>query len=366
MTTSPATDRESVKQAFLDEAGWGDAKREKLGEDASTRSYERLWRGDETAILMNAPPAAEGKPCGETASQQERVLAGWNGRTRLAACRVDAFVGVGEHLTELGLSAPRIYAFDVDQGLCLLEDLGDAIYAREIENGADEAELYLAAIEALARVHNSDAPDEVIAGDYTWPILVYDKLALTTGADLFPKWYPGYDASVKFSGGLARDFDDMVGELSAHLESLPRVLMLRDYHAENLLWLPERDGLRKVGILDYQDAVRGPAAWDIAMFIQDARRDVSPAVGDMVFERYLDLTGHPEESFKRDYAIAGAINALRIVGVFARLIGRDKKDRYEAFLPRERQHLKDSLQHPALADLRKILETAAPFLKSET
>ena len=105
--------------------------------------------------------------------------------------------------------------------------------------------------------------------------------------------------------------------------------------------------------------------FDLAMFIQDARRDVSPEVGDMVFQRYLELTGHEEESFRRDYAIAGAINALRIVGVFARLVGRDGKDRYEAFMPREWGHLKDSLAHPALKDLRTILETAAPFLKSE-
>ena len=363
MSTSPQTERDKQIVEFLERIGWGDAFRAPLGEDASTRRYERLRRGDDKAILMDAPPAAESKPCGPDASEKDRVLAGWNGRTRLAACRVDAFVGIDEHLKSLGLSAPDIYAYDVETGLCLLEDLGDAIFARELEKGASEEELYTAAIDALAHVHNTATPTIVSAGEFIWPILEYDRLALTTGADLFPKWYPKYAEGVNFSGKLARAFDDTIAEMSEHLASLPKILMLRDYHAENLLWLPERDGLAKVGILDFQDAVQGPAAWDLVMFLQDARRDVSPEIVDLIYKRYLDLTGHDDESFSRDYAMSGAINALRIIGVFARLIWRDGKPRYEAFLPREWGHLRTSLAHPALADLTAILEEAAPQLK---
>lgn len=365
MSTSLPPERDRAIAAFLKEAGWGDGVRASLGEDASTRRYERVTRGDETAILMDAPPAAESQPCDEHASIQDRIRAGWNGRTRLAACRVDAFVGIGNHLQSLGLSAPNVMAFDVEQGFCLLEDLGDSIYAREIERGADEETLYLTAVEALAHVHNAPTPVRVTAGDYSWPILTYDELALTTGAGLFPKWYPGYDSSVQFSGSTARDFEDVVEGLSRHLATLSGTLMLRDYHAENLLWLPERDGLQRVGILDYQDAVSGPAAWDLAMFLQDARRDVTPDVRDKAFNRYLDLTGIEEETFRRDYAIAGAINALRIIGVFARLIGRDKKPRYAAFLPREWGHLKTNLKNPALGELRSVLTHAAPSQLSE-
>ncbi len=363
MTSSTGSDRNAAINAFLAEAGWGGGERRSLGEDASTRRYERVYQGSDVAVLMDAPPAAEGKPCGPDASTQERILAGWNGRTRLAACRVDAFVGVGEHLRSLGLSAPEVIAFDVEQGFALLEDLGDTIYKTEIENGASERELYLAATAALAHVHNAPAREIVSAAEWRWPILEYDTLALTTGADLFPKWYPAYDKGVKFSGSLQLEFDGIIRALSDYLASLPQVLMLRDYHAENLLWLPERDGLKKVGILDYQDAVRGPAAWDLAMFIQDARRDVSPAVAREVFRGYLALTGNEEESFKRDFDIAGAINALRIIGVFARLVRRDNKPKYEAFLPREWGHLKSSLQNPALKDLKRVLEIAAPQLK---
>lgn len=357
---STQTDREAAIRDFLIDAEWGDAHRESLGEDASTRSYERLSLGSETAILMNAPPAAEGRICGRDASVTERVLAGWNGRSRLAACRVDAFVGIAQHLERLGLASPHIIAFDVEQGLCLLEDLGEGIYARELEKGADELQLYTAAVEALAHVHRAPVPDSVMAVDYEWPILPFDTLALTTGADLFPKWYPNFDERVRFKGAIARDFADLVSDHSEHLASLPKVFMLRDYHAENLLWLPDRSGLQRVGILDFQDAVAGPAAWDLAMFLQDARRDVSPDIQEATLHRYLDLTGHDDQTFRKDYAIAGAINALRIIGVFARLISRDGKPRYRDFLPREWGHLNDNLKNPVLADLRRILETAAP------
>ncbi|MFC6198396.1 aminoglycoside phosphotransferase family protein [Ponticaulis profundi] len=354
------SEREAARVAFLRRVGWGDAERISLGEDASTRRYERLKRGDNIAIFMDAPPAAEGKPCGPDATEHDRVLAGWNARTRLAACRVDAFVGVGQFLNKLNLSAPEVYVFDVEEGFAILEDLGDGIFARELEKGADERTLYLAAIDCLAEVHNQQAPTEVKAEEWVWPIQSYDRLAMSTGADLFPKWYPALDSTVKFNGSLARDFAEVSEALCEHLALLPQVFMLRDYHAENLVWLPERDGLAKVGILDFQDAVRGPAAWDIAMFVQDARRDVSPQVQMDVVRRYLDRTGMSETMFARDLAIAGAINALRILGVFARLITRDNKPRYGAFLQREWHHLLSCLRDPVLEDLYFVLSRAVP------
>lgn len=357
------TDRESARVHFLNVAGWGGATRVSLGQDASTRSYERLHLNGQSAVFMDAPLAAESMPCGADASLHDRIMAGWNGRARLAACRVDAFVGIAGHLRNLGLTAPQVYSFDVEQGFALLEDLGDAVYAREIEKGADEKELYLAATDSLAAIHNRPAPEMVPAGSYSWPVLKYDRLALTTGADLFPKWYPAYDHRVKLPGGLARDLGDEIGRICDHLESLPQVLMVRDYHAENLIWLPEREGLAKVGILDFQDAVRGPAAWDMAMFVQDARRDVSPDVQQMVVQRYVSQTGYDEAAFLRELAMAGAVNALRILGVFARLITRDGKPRYGAFMEREWGHLEDCLAHPTLAPLRGILAEAVPHRK---
>lgn len=360
MSTLDNAEREEARVKFLTRSGWGNADRISMGQDASTRSYQRLSFGGQKAVFMDAPPASEGKPCGADATPYDRIMAGWNGRARLAACRVDAFVGIANHLSGLGLSVPKVYAYDVDEGFAILEDLGDGVYAREIEKGANEGELYLAAVEALAHIHNSPAPEEVRAGKHVWPILEYDRLAMTTGAELFPLWYPKLDDGVSFPGGHARDFDDLCAEISEHVAGLPRVLMMRDYHAENLLWLPEREGLAKVGILDFQDAVRGPAAWDMTMFVHDARRDVSPEVAEAVVRRYLDLTGYQEADFLEDLALAGTINALRILGVFARLIYRDGKPRYRDFLEREWKHLEDCLHHPALADMKWIMAEAVP------
>ncbi len=357
------TEREQARADFLSGAGWGEAELISMGQDASTRSYMRLAGPMGNAILMDAPPSSESAPCGPDASEYDRIIAGWNARTRLAACRVDAFVGVAEHLRALDLSAPTIIAYDVEQGFAIIEDLGNGVFAREIEAGQDERELYLVAIDALAKIHNTPAPETVTAGSWVWPILAYDRLAMTTGADLFPKWYPAYDTSVRFSGDLARHYDDIIAGLSDHLASLPKVLMMRDYHAENLLWMPERDGLAKVGILDFQDAVRGPAAWDIAMFVQDARRDVSPELQQEVVQRYVQLAGLKEDDFYRDLAIAGAVNALRILGVFARLITRDGKPRYEQFMEREWGHLEDCFVHPALAELKAVMAQAVPGRK---
>ncbi|MAK61180.1 MAG: aminoglycoside phosphotransferase [Ponticaulis sp.] len=365
MNTLTDPDRSAEILDFLSQAGLSDVRSDPINQDASTRRYERLIKDDKSYILMDAPPANEEQPCGPDASERDRILAGWNGRTRLAASRVDAFVGIGEHLRSIGLSAPEVLAFDVERGLCLLEDLGNRVFAREIEQGLDERSIYRPAADALIRAHLSPTPHTVTAGDYIWPILDYDRLALTTGADLFPKWYPAFDERVRFSGDLAAQYDDVIATLSEHLTRLPKVLLLRDYHAENLIWLPERSDVQRVGILDFQDAVRGPAAWDLAMFLQDARRDVSPDLQAELIDHYLAETGYDSADFGRDYAIAGAVNALRIIGVFARLISRDGKPRYNDFLPREWGHLKQNLQHEALADLRRILETAAPFLKSE-
>src|SRR5215468_8620412 len=130
----------------------------------------------------------------------------------------------------------------------------------------------------------------------------------------------------------------------------PRAFTIRDYHAENLLWLPQRSGLRRVGLLDFQDAVRGWRAWDFAMLLHDARRDVSPAAGEAAISAYLDATGADEAEFRRELAVLGAINAMRILGIFSRLAGRDGKQRYLAFMPREWRHLAQTLKHPALAE----------------
>jgi hypothetical protein len=144
----------------------------------------------------------------------------------------------------------------------------------------------------------------------------------------------------------------------------PRALTIRDYHAENLLWLPEREGLQRVGLLDFQDAVRGWRAWDFSMLLHDARRDVSAAAAEAALRAYLDETGANEAEFRRELCVLGAINTMRILGIFARLAARDGKQRYLSFMPREWGHLSRTLAHPALADARAFVqEVARPYLE---
>jgi N-acetylmuramate 1-kinase len=137
------------------------------------------------------------------------------------------------------------------------------------------------------------------------------------------------------------------------------VLTIRDYHAENLLWLPARSGLKRVGLLDFQDAVRGWRAWDFAMLLQDARRDVSPAAAEAALQKYFAITGAPEAPFREELAILGALNALRILGIFSRLVSRDGKQRYREFMPREWGHLAKGLSHPALAEMKAFVSDVA-------
>ncbi len=355
-------DREAIKTALIEAAGFGDATREALPGDASTRRYERLTRPNgETAILMDAPPQAESKPCPPTASPDERRAAGYNAMARLAAGRVDAFAATAQFLTARGLSAPQILALNADQGLAVTEDLGEGVYARLIEQGADERELYFAAIDALARLHETPPPTVLEVAGGGWPLLAYDDLAMKTGADLFVEWFPKFDARVVLDDAAMEAWENLWAPIRAHAEREAKAFAHRDYHAENLLWLPEREGAARVGMVDFQDAVLAHPSWDLHSLLQDARRDVSAELEAAALDRYLAQRPEVErESFLNDYAALAALNEARILGVFARLIVRDHKPRYEIFMPRLWRNLTRNMQRPALAELMAWVERNVP------
>lgn len=357
-------DRSEALQRLLAETGFEGAQRNPLPGDASTRRYERLVRDGRRAMLMDAPRSAESAPCPPGATPAERRQLGWNATSRLAASRVEAFVAVAAYLEGLGLAPPQIYGADCEAGYAVIEDLGDSLYARVIPEGADEITLYQEAARALAHVHRAQAPSRLEGvGGASWPILEFDALALEVNADLFVEWLPRA-AEVRIDDKARARWEQVRDSLIVKALGFPRALTIRDYHAENLLWLPEREGLKRVGLLDFQDAVRGWRAWDFAMLLHDARRDVSPAARDAAIRAYLDATGASDTDFQRELAVLGAINAMRILGIFARLAGRDGKQRYLAFMPREWGHLARTLEHPALADARDFVESVArPYLE---
>ncbi len=340
--------------------GWARARRVPLGEDASTRRYIRLHREDgATALLMDAP-RVESDPCPPDADAATRARMGWNAMTRLAASRVEAFALISRHLRSLGLSAPEVYYFDPAAGFALIEDFGDSReFARLIERGeAAEVPLYKAAAERLATLHKASIPKQLSMDAVIWPILDFDAVALGANADLYADWLPAEIGQGPLEGKVRQRWEAERDALIAQAGAFPRSFTLRDYHAENLLWLPQGD----VGLLDFQDAVVGWDAWDLAMLTQDARRYVSDEAAETAITTFLDLTGQERRAFDERLAVIGALNALRIAGVFSRLQHRDGKPRYGAFQPRQLQLLAHNLSHPSLAGMAAFVRYTTPFV----
>jgi aminoglycoside/choline kinase family phosphotransferase len=357
------TVREEQKRAFLKAAGLADAAREPLPGDASTRRYERLrLPTGRTLMLMDAPPSVESPVCDPAWTEADRLKAGWNAMARLAAGRVDAFAATAAFLREQGLSAPAIEALDAGQGLAVIEDFGEGVFARLMEQGQDQAELYFAAMDAQARLHEASPPAVLSADGLSWPLLAYDAVALKAGADLFVEWMPKLSPALDFGAEARAEWDGLWTGIAKRGEAGAAVFAHRDFHAENLLWLPERSAAARVGMIDFQDAVLAHPSWDLHSLLQDARRDVSPELERAALDRYFGhRPGLDREAFMADYAALATLNEARILGVFARLIVRDGKPRYRQFMPRLWDHLQRNLQNPALADLKRWFDRHVPI-----
>lgn len=355
-------DREALKAEFLARAGLGAARREPLSGDASTRAYERLHLTDGASLIfMDQPPAAETAPCPPDATPAERAALGYNAMARLAAGRVEAFIACAGYLKSRGLSAPEIVAADASAGLAVLEDLGDDLYARLIEAGADEGPLYDAAIDASSVLHAEPPPAVLSASGCEWPLLDYDETALKTASDLLVEWLPKFNSALVLSAEAVAEWDAIWGPIRARGAAGASVFCHRDYHAENLIWLPRREGPARVGLLDFQDAVRAHRVWDLSMLLHDARRDVSAAREAASLNRYFALNPTLDEAQVRaDYAALGALNIVRILGIFSRLVIRDSKPRYAAFMPRLWGYLHRCLEDPGLSPLRAWLDRHVP------
>ncbi len=317
-------DRAEAAGQFLANAGWGTASRAPLAGDASLRRYERLTGKDgTTAVLMDAPTGT-----GED---------------------VRPFLTIARHLDRLGLSAPKLMAVDAVNGFLLLEDLGDDLFARVVERQPDlEPALYSAAADVLAELHRHPPPPGMAP---------YDAHTMPPLAALAFDWYFTGAIGTPAAKVLRATFLGAMQEaLEDHAPTPKPVLVQRDYHAENLLWLPGRDGVARVGLLDFQDARAGHPGYDLISLVEDARRDVSEAIRTLTIRRYLDLTGGDAAPFQAALAVLGAQRNLRILGVFARLSMHYGKPHYVDLIPRVWSHLQRDLMHPALAPLARLTE----------
>jgi len=343
--------REDQIQAVLAAAGFAGAVRTPLTGDASTRSYERLHRAGRRAVLMNAPLRAESAPCPPGADPAARARLGYNAQARLAAGRVDAFLGVANWLRNHDLAAPEIYAAEPDLGLAVIEDFGDGQYWSLLQTETPAPPLYEAAIQALARVHEEPAPGRLPAGARAWPLLSYDRLAMQAEVDLLADWFAPAQLQRPIDAA-ARDAWSSAWEAAfAALEGARPVLALRDFHSPNLMWLPQRHGAQRAGLLDFQDALAGHPAYDLVSLLEDARCTVPAEFADYWFNAYCNEAAVIDrEAFAAAFAVLGAQRNAKIIGIFARLKFRDGKPHYVAqHQPRVIGYFRRNLDHPALA-----------------
>lgn len=352
-------ERARAVRGLLVRAGWDLAERAHMQGDASSRAYQRLTNPDGTsAVLMISPPRADGPPVRDGKPYSAIV--------KLAES-VHAFVAMDRALRALGFSAPRIYGEDLDEGLLILEDLGSEPV---VEGGAPRPERYAEATRLLAKLHATDLPAVLpVAAGIEHRIPTYDREALLFEAELMPEWYAPAIRGVALSPEARAEFLDLWAQaLEAAIPARP-TWTLRDYHSPNLIWLPNREGLERVGLIDFQDAVLGHPAYDVASLLQDARVDASAEfelrlLGLYARERRAREPGFDVGAFATAYALLAAQRATKILGIFARLDQRDGKPGYLAHLPRIEGYLARNLEHPALSPLRAWHERHLPGLVS--
>ena len=352
-------DRMATVRQFISQSGYSGALRAKLKGDASTRIYERLALGDKHAILMNSPrrpdgpPVRDGKPYNAIAHLADNVM---------------PFVAMANGLRQHGFSSPEIYHADLDQGLLILEDLGD----EGIVSGEPPArirERYEVAVDALLALHGKRLPDVLpVAPHVEHRIPSYDMSALLIEAELLLDWFlPRLQAPMPDS---ERDsFRTLWRELLQPAIDAPATWVLRDFHSPNLLWLAQRKEIARLGLLDFQDAVMGPAAYDVASLLQDARVDIPEQLELALLGRYVRgrRQSDPEfdpASFIKIYVTLAAQRASKILGIFARLDLRDGKPQYLRHMPRVWGYLQRSLGHPALESLNAWYIAHVPALNA--
>ena len=346
--------------SVLDRSGWRQAERKPLQGDASSRAYEVLQRQNgETAILMISPRQADGPIIKNGKSYSALVH---------LAEDIRAFAAIDGGLRALGLSAPAIYAVDLDAGFAVLEDLGAASV---VNAGGAILERYLEAATVLAFLHSRELPEVLSLGDEHYVIPRYDLDALIAETELLLDWYAPHIAGINFASGARAQYENAWRLALAAPLAEKTTWCLRDYHSPNLLWLENRPGLRRVGLLDFQDCVLGPPAYDVVSLAQDARADISDEFELKVLSGYAlarkrAFAEFDTAAFAASYAVMGAQRACKIIGIFARLDRRDNKPAYLKHLPRVISYLSKNLKHPALAELRFWFEQNLPQIWSKT
>jgi tRNA threonylcarbamoyl adenosine modification protein YjeE len=361
-TAAGRIERIAEISAFLDrQPAWAGARLAYLQGDASMRAYARLRDGDRTVLLMDAPRQPDGPPIRDGKSYSRIAC--------LAEDMVRPFVAIGTVLRTAGLSAPNVLAADLDAGLALVEDLDDRLFGRQIAAGASQAELWRAAVDALVHLRSVPVPAQLPLPDGTsFRLPRRDRAAFEIEIELLLDWLWPEIKGTPAPEAVRAEFREVWTPILDHLLVLPGGWFLRDYHSPNLVWMPERNGVARVGILDFQDALNEHFAFDLVSLLQDARVDVPEALERELFDHYCAMVAALEphflqfgrDEFAAAYATFGAQRGTRLLGLWARLLRRDGKPQYLQHYPRTWGYLARNLRHVTLAPLAAWYERHFP------
>lgn len=324
-------EREALRKEFLSHLGFDFLNVEKLKKDASFRTYERIMKDGKSYLCMDAPPEKES---------------------------LNIYTNVANFLSKNNFSVPEIYNADYENGFALIEDFGNGKYTNlladqnKFNEDINETRLYEKAIDVLIHMHKiNKLPD--------FPS--YDEQLLIKETSLFTEWYVSVLNNSKLPKKMQDEFVLIWKHLLKQIRLFPQVVVHRDYHADNLMWLEDQIGIKKVGLLDFQDAVIGSPVYDIVSLLEDARRDVSPRLAEEMITRYLKaFPQFNRKDFLASYAILGTQRNLKIVGIFTRLAVLHKNPIYLSYLPRVWNHINNDLKHPLLLPLKNWLDKILP------
>lgn len=315
------------QQQFCEQQGWGKADLFPLPCDASKRSYVRLVDGDRRAMLMDAPPEFE---------------------------NLAAYMRVGSHLQNLGIRTPQIYAYDLQAGFALIEDFGDDTFTRLLTSEVDEKTLYAKAVEVLIHIQKSTKAVSVEAPPY-------DEKLLLSEVERFIDWFVPVVRGTEVTENERNTYLAAWRRALASVSADQSMLVVRDFHVDNLMIVDEQPGIKSCGLLDFQDALIGPPAYDVVSLVEDARRDVSKETRELVLSRYFEAFPNVNrETFELSMAILGAQRHAKVLGLFTRLSSQDNKHVYLKHIPRVAKLLFKCLQISPLAEVRAIIEQMVP------
>ncbi|MGV1873788.1 tRNA (adenosine(37)-N6)-threonylcarbamoyltransferase complex ATPase subunit type 1 TsaE [Agrobacterium rosae] len=354
---APPRQRERLERVlaireFLESNGKGNASRQYFSGDAAYRTYELISDADGQCLLMDWQPPLRGPVIQDGKTYAEIVH---------LAREVTPFIAIDRYLTDKGFSAPAILAQDLERGILLLEDIGrDGVLGAD---GAPIEERYLASVACLAALHDAPAPGDIsLPNGAIYQVASFDADAMKIETSLLLDWYLPHIRGGKTHDSEKQSFFAVWDQLIEKLDDAETGLLLRDFHSPNIIWQPEKTGIQRVGIIDFQDAMIGPTAYDLASIVQDARVTISSDMQARLMEHYLDIRrknpAFDEKAFLKAFSIMAAQRNCKLVGIWVRLMTRDGKPHYMKHMPRTFSYLRTALEHPDLATLNDWFRNA--------